>query len=64
MIHLLLINNIENDKMCLWTTDAPGSNNVKIWQNLQVLHFDPAPHQGHVMSVKYEEPIDEPTFQV
>ena len=24
----------------------PGGNKVKIWQNLQVLHFDPAPPQG------------------
>ena len=27
---------IINEKldMCLWNTDAPGGNNVKIWQNL------------------------------
>ena len=27
--------------MCLWNMDAPGSNKVKILQNLEVLHFDP-----------------------
>ena len=34
--------------MCLWNMDAPGSNKVKIWQNLKVhvLHFDPAPPPG------------------
>ena len=42
--------------MCLWNTDAPGGNKVKIWQNLQVLHFDPAPPQEQVMSVKCEKP--------
>ena len=28
---------LKNDKeldMCLWNTDAPGGNKVKIWQNL------------------------------
>ena len=33
-------------------------------KNLLVLYFDPAPSQGHVMSVKCEEPIDELTVQV
>ena len=50
--------------MCLWNTDAPGSNKVKYGKNLQVLHFDPTPPQGYVMSVKCEEPIDELTVQV
>ena len=36
----------------------------KYGKNIQVLHFDPAPPQGHVMSVKCEELIDELTFQV
>ena len=39
-------------------------NKVIIWQNLQVLHFDPAPPQGHVMSVKCKQPLDELTVQV
>ena len=43
---------------------APGGNKVKIWQNLQVLHFYPHPFQGHAMSVKYEQPLDELTVQV
>ena len=42
-------------------TDAPSGNTVK---NLQVLHFDPPNPQGHLMSVKYEEPIDELIVQV
>ena len=51
--------------MCLWNIDVPGGNKVKIWQNtLQVLHFDPIPPHGHVMSVKCEEPTDELTVQV
>ena len=43
-------------------TDAPG-NKVKIhlWQNLKVLHFNPAPFPG---SVKCEQPLDELTIQV
>ena len=38
-------------------TDAPGSNNVKI-------DFDPAPPQGQVMLLKYEEPTYKLTVQV
>ena len=30
--------------MCLWNMDAPVGNNVKIWENLLVLHFDFRPH--------------------
>ena len=47
--------------MCLWNMDAPGSNKVKISKS----YILTPPHtQGHVMSVKCEEPIDELTFQV
>ena len=41
---------------------CPCSNKVKIWQNLQVPHFDPA--QGHLMSRKCEKLSDELTVQV
>ena len=41
--------------MCLRKTDAPGSNKVKIWQNLFVLHFDSP--QRYVMSGKCEQPF-------
>ena len=33
-------------------------------KNLQVLHFDPAHPQGHVMPVKCEQPLDELTVEV
>ena len=32
--------------MCLCIKDASGGNNVKLWQNIEVLHIDPAQHQG------------------
>ena len=44
--------------MCLWNTDAPSVNKVEIWQKSPSPIFWPHP-QGHVMSVKCEEPIDE-----
>ena len=44
--------------------DAPSTTKSKYGKNLEVLHFDPVPPQGHVMSVKCEEPIDELTVQV
>ena len=50
--------------MCLWNTDAPGGNKVKIWQNLKVLNFDPAHPQGHVMSVNCKQSLDKLTVQV
>ena len=51
--------------MCLWNTDAPGSNKVKIWENSLSPTFWPCPtSKGHVMSVKCEEPIDDLTIQV
>ena len=40
---------------CLWRQQS---------QNLQVFHFYPAPPQGHVMSVRCEQPLDELTVQV
>ena len=39
--------------------DAPVATKSKYGKNLQVLHFDSAPPQGHVKSVKCEEPIDD-----
>ena len=36
----------------------------KYGKNLQVLHFDPAPSQGRVMSGKCEEPKDKLTVTV
>ena len=51
--------------MCLWNTDAPGGNKIKIWQNLSKSYILTSPHlQRHVMSVKCEQPLDEPTVQV
>ena len=44
--------------------DAPGGNKVKIWQKSLSPTFDPLHPQGHVMSVKREEPIDELTLTV
>ena len=49
--------------MCLWNMDAPGGNKVKIRQKSVSPKLWPHP-QGHVMSVKCEEPINELTFQV
>ena len=50
--------------MCLWNTGAPGgtkSNMAKIFKSYILTPTHP---QGHVMSVKCEEPIDELTVQV
>ena len=45
--------------------DALEGNKVKIWQNLRVLHFDPASPLGQVMLVvKCEQPLDKFTVQV
>ena len=41
---------------------CPGGNKVKIWQKSYIL--TPPQPQGHGMSGKCEEPIDEPTVQV
>ena len=50
--------------MCLWNTDTPCSNKVKIWHKSLSPTFWLAPPQGHMMSMKFEEPIDELTVQV
>ena len=50
--------------MCLRNMDAPGRNNVKIWQKSLSPTFYPAPPPGHLMSMKCEDPIDELTVQV
>ena len=44
--------------MCLWNTDAPVANKVKLWQkSLSKSYILAPPHpQGHVMSVKCEKP--------
>ena len=55
----------EEQEMCLWNTDAPGrqqsQNMAKISKSYSLTQPQP---QGHVMSVKCEESIDEPTVQV
>ena len=52
--------------MCLWNTDAPGGNKVeKNMAKISKSYILTPPHpQGHVMSVKCEQPIDELTVQV
>ena len=52
--------------MCLWNTDAPASNKVKILQKSRSPTFwlCPTPRGMYVMSVKCEEPIDELLVQV
>ena len=42
----------------------PAATKSKYGKNLQVLHFYPAPPQGHEMSVKCEEPLNELKVQV
>ena len=37
--------------LCFWNMNAHGGNKVKIWQNLQVLHFVPAPGAFDVSEV-------------
>ena len=37
---------INSQTESLLNTDAPGGNKVKIWQNLQVLYYDPTPIIG------------------
>ena len=56
----------EEKNMCLWNTDAPSSNKVKLWQKSLSPTFwpHPTPSQGHVMSVQCEQPLDELTVQV
>ena len=51
--------------MCLWNTDAPSGNKVKIWQKSLKSYILTWTHpQGHGMTVKCEEPIDELPVQV
>ena len=51
--------------MCLWNTDAPGSNKFKIWQkSFKSYILTPPNPQGQLMSVKCEEPIIELTVQI
>ena len=47
--------------MRLWNTDAPSRNKVKISKSYILTLLHP---QGHVMSVKCEQPLDELTVQV
>ena len=42
----------------------PGATKSKYGETLKVLHFDTAPYQGHGMSMKYEQPLDELIVQV
>ena len=45
--------------------NAPGGNKVKIWQKCLSPSFLTLPHpQGHVKSVRCEQPLDELTVQV
>ena len=50
--------------MCFWNTDDPGGNKVKIWLNSKFHILTLPDPQGHGMSVKCEQPIDELTVQV
>ena len=50
--------------LILWKTDAPGGNKAEICQTSLTPIFWPRQPQGHVMSVKCDEPIDELTVQV
>ena len=52
---------IQNWTWRVCETRMPSAATVQIWK---VLHFDPTPTQGHVMSVNYEQPFDELTVQV
>ena len=46
-------------------TDAPGGNKVKLWQKSPKSYISTLPHpQGHVISVKCEQPLDELTVKV
>ena len=49
--------------MCFWNMDAPRATKSKYGKNLLSPTFWSHP-QGHVMSMKYEEPIEELTVQV
>ena len=65
MDNILSLKYLHQLDMCLWNTDAPGSNKVKLRQKIFKSYFFTPPNpQGQVMSVKCEEPIDELTVQV
>ena len=50
--------------MCLWNTDALGGNKVENMATISKSYIlTPPLPQGHVMSVKCEEPKDELTSQ-
>ena len=51
--------------ICLWNTDAPRQQQSQNMAKISKSYILTLPHpQGHVKSVKCEEPIDEPTVQV
>ena len=53
------------NKTCVCETRMPpAATKSKYGKNLQVLHFDPIPSQGHGMPVKCEQPFHELTVQV
>ena len=49
--------------MCLWNTDAPGGNKKSNYGKISYILTPPHP-QGHVMSVKCEQSLDELTVEV
>ena len=51
--------------MCLWNTDATGRKKSQTMAKISKSYILTLPHpQGHVMSVKCEQPLDELTVQV
>ena len=51
--------------MCLWNVDASGGNKVQIIMAKSKSKILTPPHpQGHGMSVKFEQPLDELTVKV
>ena len=64
MVTMAILLDLYQLDMCLWNKDAPGGNKVKKWQKSLSPTFWLTPPQGHGMSVKCEEPIDELTVQV
>ena len=53
------------NKTCVCETRMPPAfTKSNYGKNLQVPHFEPAPPQGHVTSMKCEQPLDELTVQV
>ena len=41
--YVILTRSLQQTRRVYETRMPPGGNKVKIWQNLQVLHFDPTP---------------------